>query len=487
MNADKISAESFLISVFKYSVASWVNFLIYGVAFIASSWLLTPDVLGPVNMFITVSTLIMNGLVLGLDHSYIRYFSDDRFGVKSRDIFGICFSASTVFVFAVSIIASLFFASPISQAIFGFSSPLATYMIFANVFCLSIARFINITYRMEGNIRMYSVQSIALQFFTRVFFLTAAFINPTFEGVIVLNVIGMAIFTAIFWLIKGRTMLPKKGFFKPDIFKSLFKYGIALCPTSVLLWLNTFISQLIVSRYVGDFALGIFTNVSTVSNIISVLQAGFATFWSAFIYQNYKTAQKTIIAVHDYLLYGVLFAIGGIIIFWDLLFMILGPAYASGASIMGIMLLSPTILIISETTVYGITIEGKSYIDMISMIICTVTNILGCVLLVPQFGITGAAYSLFIANLVMFVFRTFIAQRFYRSIKNGFKTTVGMTLLIISSVLATIFYDNFALKAVVGVCLWAAATFVYRAQFTQALGFIKGLFNRGAPDGGKAE
>ncbi len=484
MNADKVTAESFLLSVFKYSIATWVNFLIYGVAIIASSWLLTPDVLGPVNMFITVSTLIMNGCVLGLDHSYIRYFSDDRFGASSKTIFGICFSASTVFVFAVSIIASLFFASPISEAIFGFSSPLATYMIFSNVFCLSITRFINITYRMEGNIRMYSLQSIAQQFFTRVFFLSAAFINPTFEGVIVLNVIGMVAFTALFWIAKGRKMLPSKGFFKVSIFKPLFKYGIALCPTSVLLWLNTFISQIIVSRYVGDFALGIFTNVSTVSNIISVIQAGFATFWSAFIYQNYKTAQKTIIAVHDYLLYGVLISIGGIIIFWDIIFMILGPEYASGASIMGIMLLSPTLLIVSETTVYGITIEGKSYIDMVAMIICAVVNIVGCVLLVPQFGILGAAYALFIANLIMFIFRTIIAQRFYRSLENIKRTSLGMVLLIAAAVFATIFYDNFMLKALVGIALWVLSTVLYRRQFFQAIDFARGFIKRKTIDKG---
>mgnify|MGYP006992090856 CR=1 FL=1 len=188
-----------------------------------------------------------------------------------------------------------------------------------------------------------------------------------------------------------------------------------------------------------------------------------------FIYANYKTEQEKIKQVHDYLTFVIVEFFCVLVIFEDVIFWILGNEYAQGITVFPIMVLVPVFLIISETTVYGISIAKKPIFDTIGIGLSVVANILFCFLLAPKYQLYGVCLALCLSNLVMFVFRTVIAQKLYCSIPSYMRTTVVCCLLFVITFFGTIWADNFALKAVAGVIGMAVYVVIYRRQLASAL------------------
>ena len=224
--------------------------------------------------------------------------------------------------------------------------------------------------------------------------------------------------------------------------------------------------------------------VSLLSNVIAIIQAGFATFWSAFIYANYKTEQEKIKQVHDYLTFLILEFFCLIVVFEDVIFLFLGPAYKSGMAVFPIMLLVPVFAIVSETTVYGISIARKPIFDTIGIGISVVCNIGLCLLLAPSFGLYGVCMALAGANIIMFLFRTIIAQKLYSSIVSPVRTTIALSILIVITALVTIFSGNFIVKLSISVVGMAVYVIIYKTQLKNAFILIKeilqGLKNKKA-------
>ncbi|MEG2928807.1 MAG: hypothetical protein RR846_04580, partial [Oscillospiraceae bacterium] len=95
-NNSPMNPKDFLLSIFKYSIATWVNFIIYGVSLLLVAWLVLPDVWGAVDIFLSTSTLLMNICVLGLDQSFIRFFNEPPKPLDKNSLFGACFGISTL-------------------------------------------------------------------------------------------------------------------------------------------------------------------------------------------------------------------------------------------------------------------------------------------------------------------------------------------------------------------------------------------------------
>ncbi|MBQ3008106.1 MAG: hypothetical protein IJD80_00830, partial [Oscillospiraceae bacterium] len=194
-----MSPLSFLASILKYSIATIINFLIYGISLLLVAWLVDPAVWGQVDIFISTSTLFMNICILGLDQSFIRFFNEPPHPLDKTSLFGACFGLSTVVLVATCVISCVFFPQQVLSIFF--TEPLDNIylvLLFLNAFMAMIGRYLNIMYRMEGSIRLYTLESVAMQFFSKMFYLVAVFINPSFENMVLWAVGGMTIFAFIF-------------------------------------------------------------------------------------------------------------------------------------------------------------------------------------------------------------------------------------------------------------------------------------------------
>ena len=465
-----INPKDLLVSIFKYSIATWVNFFIYGASLLLVAWFIPADTWGQLDIFISTSTLIMNICILGLDQSFMRFFNEPPAPLDRKGLLGNCFGISAICL----VVTAVFCCVVCPQAVLGvfFSEKMPNVYLaylFVNAFMAMIGRYVNLVYRMSGSIKLYTLESVLMQFFTKVFFVFGVFISNDLNTLILFAVGGMTVFGIVFLFVirSEMSITPAVIFTKAN--RQILPYGLALMPTAVMLWLNSLFSKVYIAKTIGNSQAGVFSMVSTLSNVVAIIQAGFATFWSAFIYANYKTEQEKIKQVHDYLTFLIVEFFCVLMIFEDIIFWILGSEYAKGIEVFPIMVLVPVFLIISETTVYGISIAKKPIFDTIGIGLSVVTNIGFCFLLAPQFQLYGVCLALCLSNLIMFVFRTVIAQKLYCSIPSAARTTVVCCILFVLTFFGTIWAHNFVLKAVTGLIGMVVYLVIYRRQLVSAL------------------
>ena len=466
-------------SIFKFSIATWVNAAIYGISMILMSFMLAPEVYGPFDLFISASNTLMTIAALGLDHSYIRFYHEPPEGSRdSKNLAAMCMSMSMTALFAFSLIITLVFPKQISYLFFsGAYYPRLIVLLCVNALFLLLARYFTITYRMKQDTKMYTLQSVLLQFFTRMFFLVGALIRPDLNTIVAFNVLGLGIFSLVYFLIQRKSMLPEKMVFSRTALPPLLKYGIALAPSSVLTYINTLFSRIYVNERLGAAKQGIYSMASTVTLALSIIQSGFATFWSAFIFENYRTEQKKIIRIHDYLMFAVMILMCGLIMFQHVIFLILGSGYREGETIFAILLISPMLSIIAETTVYGIEIAKKTYYDAIGMALSVGGNIVLCLIFVEKYGMFGAALSFALSSLAMFIFRSVIGQHFYKSVEHPLKTVLSLILVFMLCVIAYLFAARPLLVSAAAAVLMIGYCIIYEKQFRRCLLLVKQIFS----------
>lgn len=134
-NSSNISSKGLLVSIFKYSIATWANALIYGVALLLSARLILPAEYSQVDIFISTATLIMNICILGLDQSFIRFFNEPPKPLNKDSLFGACFGLSSLALIAVGIVSCVLFPKKVLGLFF--TDPLDNYylaLLFINAF-----------------------------------------------------------------------------------------------------------------------------------------------------------------------------------------------------------------------------------------------------------------------------------------------------------------------------------------------------------------
>lgn len=474
-----LNPKDLLISIFKYSIATWINFVIYGASLLLVAWFIPAETWGQLDIFISTSTLIMNVCILGLDQSFMRFFNEPPQPLDKSSLLGNCFGISAICLGVTCLVCFVFCPQQLLGLFFTQQFPdIYVLYLFVNAFMAMVGRYVNLVYRMSGDIKLYTLESVLMQFFTKVFFVFGVFFSTELDFLILFTVGGMTVFGLVFLFIirKDIVITPKVIFTKAN--RQILPYGLALMPTAVMLWLNSLFSKVYISKTIGNSQAGVFSMVSTLSNVVAIIQAGFATFWSAFIYANYKTEQEKIKQVHDYLTFLIVEFFCLLVMFEDIIFIILGKEYASGISVFPVMVLVPVFLIISETTVYGISIAKKPIFDTIGIGLSVVTNILFCMLLAPSFGLYGVCVALCLSNLIMFVFRTVIAQKLYCSIPSAKRTTLVCCILFVITYFGTIWAENFVLKAVACLVGMAVYLVIYRSQLKNAIALAKEILGK---------
>ena len=238
-----------LVSIFKYSIATWVNFIIYGASLLLVAWFIPADTWGQLDIFISTSTLIMNICILGLDQSFMRFFNEPPSPLDKRGLLGNCFGISAICLVVTAVFCCIVCPQQVLGVFFSTEMPnIYLLYLFVNAFMAMIGRYVNLVYRMAGNIKLYTLESVLMQFFTKVFFVLGVFFSTDLDFLIIFTVCGMSAFGLVFLFVVRQdiTLSPKVLFTKAN--RQILPYGLALMPTAVMLWLNSLLRSIASQR-----------------------------------------------------------------------------------------------------------------------------------------------------------------------------------------------------------------------------------------------
>ena len=480
--------ESFAGNVMKYSVATYLGFIISGAALIVKGVLPAESYAVPAT-FLSYTMSLMNVGMLGLDQSLLRFYHEPPQGTTGRGMFNACTRLSVLVMLVVGGIGSVFFAKPLATA-FGLGSNGAGLVpfLFLNAALYMLVRYINVLLRLENNVRAYTTETLWMQACLNLIYLLPGFVTRDTRAFVLGAVLSFAGVAAVYWrrAMKSCPAEPsqKHGGLKSDltVYRSAVPYGIVLAPAAILIPLYRSVCLSFLGIYGTAAEQGSFDFAYTLAQLVTTIQAGFSTYWGPYVYAHYRTEQERIGRIHDLLNFLIFGFFCLLVMFEDIIFVIF-PAKSACLPYFPLMMLAVVFSILCEGTVYGNTIARRPFHDTIGTALGVAANIAVCTMLVPRAGAMGAAVALVAANAGMFLYRTITGQYYYRTIPSFSRTICGFVLAIAVAAAGVIFAHNFLVKfVVVGVILFVYCN-IYRAQLQKlwqvGMGLVRKVLHRG--------
>ena len=458
------TGKSFIRKFVGFSVVIWVSFVVNFLTTPVYTRLFTPEVLGKINIFNTYSYLLGVLVLLGLDQAFARFYYERPNGRSVGYLFSFCFGISYAFLFALFVL-SLPIKSFLSSELFNENDNLLLYLFFFSVFCYLTLRYLNLSYRMEQNVKMYTIQGILNIIVTKVLYLGVGFWDPSYKPALIFLTVSHVVL-AIAFLIIQKNRFERIREFDKTFSAEMFKYALPLVPVSVLMWANTSIPQIVMQKTMDFNSIGIFTSAVTLANVILVIQAGFNTFWVPYSLENYKTQTGQFYKVHRYLLCILTIFALLLVLFQDVVFLILGEKYRAAKEFFPLLIMSSVCYMIGETTGIGIDISKKTYFNIVVFSGSVFVNILFCLILRQPFGISGIAMAVALAGIIAMSMKTIIGQRYYRSVSSYryIYITIG---LIISSAFVTLYVKTMNIKMALLLSLCLVSVFLYKKEIIE--------------------
>lgn len=442
------TGKSFIKKFVGFSIATWVTFALSFIAAPISTRLFDPDVHGKINIFNTYSNLIGLLVLLGLDQAYARFFNERPNNRSKGYLFTFCLSITYSFIFVLFVVA-LPIRDWLSATLFDEQDNLLLALLFVSVFCSSTLRYLNLSYRMEQNIKMYTIQGILNAFVSRFLYICVGFWDPSYKPALIVLTISHALLAASYVFIQ-RSRFEWIRKWDRKFSSEMFRFAVPLIPVSVLSWANSSVPQIVMQKTMDYYSIGIFTSAMGLANMILMIQAGFNTFWVPYTYENYKTQTGQFFKVHRYLVCVLtLFALL-LVCSQDVVFLLLGEKYRAAKAFFPFLILGPTCYVIGEVAGVGINISKKTYLNLYVFAGSILVNIILCLFLRIPFGVAGIAMATSVAAITSMVIKTLLGERHYKVVTT-YKYMIFCIVAILLSSAFTLWVESIGIR--LGLCI----------------------------------
>ena len=355
----------------------------------------------------------------GMDASFMRF--SVKYKNKLKKIYSTVFISllitSSLFSFCI-----YFFASHLSSLFFKLDYGNLFKIISIILFLDSFSFRVLVMYRMEEAPSKYFFLTCCNVVFTIV-------ANYYFVYILKMGVLG-ALYSTLFgsliiFLLSFPYILRKINiqYYSISILKKLLRFGLPFLPAVLFQMIIDFSDRIILSKLMGLSAVGTYSAGYKVAGIIMLLISGFRLGWEPFFLKLEKHDNRFIILskVATLLILFLIF-----IMFFFLLFVesilqynifgmsLLGQSYWDAISIIPIIMVGYIFLGFYYLHMPGIYYYEKTYFLPVFKGCAAISNILLNIILIPSFGIIGAAYATTISFVIMYISVYFYSNRLFK-------------------------------------------------------------------------
>lgn len=437
-----LSTKKLIDRIIGFSMATWVNCLLTFIATPIVTTFFNPDELGRIEMFVSYANIITPFTYMGFDQAFARFYNEPPSKNSPVSIGKICLRISSCCFLIVALVLFVmrdFF----SNKILGYSyAPLIVGLI-AYVFSDYILRYSELNARMQNKVLSYSIQSILVTFTVKISFVLVVIVETSVEKAIMFRACLYFVIALIFlanFVIRGRNDHPHLD---SETAKTLTTYAVPIVPTIFLLNFTNSLPMFMIENFGSYSDVGIYSNAVRIASMIVVIQAGLTVFWAPFVYEYYKTEQKKLQTMHHVISFCVLgFGFLLILFQFPIYKILVDTKYWQSREIFALLILSPVCITISETLGIGIDISKKTYLKTPPYIASIAVNFLLGYLLIPKYGIYGAAIATGFASIVMLVFKAALGNKYYKCSDNYLKLALGISAFTAAGFI-NIFFTGF--------------------------------------------
>jgi O-antigen/teichoic acid export membrane protein len=233
-------------------------------------------------------------------------------------------------------------------------------------------------------------------------------------GVIVGNWIGTL---AVYFVLLGYRRYQLGLEFNRELFRQMNRFGMPLVPAQLAIWTLNFADRVFIAKFKGQTEVGHYSIGVRIASATLLLLSAFRLAWPAFAYsiEDEREAKRTYGFVLTYLLFVTCWisAALGLLAPWLVRLLTSRPEFYSGSRVVGLLSFSAAAW--GAYTVVAIGI-GRARFTQFNWVVsgaAAIINFALCFVLVPPYGMIGAAISVAAAMTAMFVLMTVHAQRVY--------------------------------------------------------------------------
>lgn len=235
----------------------------------------------------------------------------------------------------------------------------------------------------------------------------------------------------LFCLIRNRTAFSIKS--KKATLRALLAFSSPFVVSSVLAIGAQFADRLVMQRILDFQQLGVYGIAARFASVVSLLFVGFNMAISPYIYANSESAglPKELARIFSaFLPLATLAACGSFIFSRELIEIMTSEAYHGAASVMPILVLS-SIASNMYLLTPGMSISKNTgpiiFISAVSCLVGFGSNLI----LIPRFGINGAALSNLIMSTITFSLYYYFSQRYYQVPYEIRKVPVNLVIVVL--------------------------------------------------------
>jgi O-antigen/teichoic acid export membrane protein len=374
---------------------------------------LSPSDYGAIEALVALSAVIFALLRAGIQSSFFRFYfqaEDDR-GRRTVVRTSFWFTMGTA---TLALIAGVALAEPISTALFGTSDNAdLVRAVFVGLWASMNYDQLMALFRVEERSVSYSIASLANVLLTvGATILLVVVLGKGPLGVLVGNFSGTLAVYAVLLLFR-REQLGLE--FDTDVFRRMTAWGMPFVPSVIALNLIDFSDRFFLARIKGTHELGLYAIGMRISAGLLFVLAAFRTAWPAFAYSLPEEEAKR---TYGYVLTYVTFFAS-----WAAIALGLGapwivrllttPDFYDGERVVPVLVFAFVVFGMYIVVVTSIGRAGRRGSNWMITGAAALFNVALNLMLIPPFGMTGAAVSMVASYFAMFLGITWKAQRVF--------------------------------------------------------------------------
>ncbi len=375
---------------------------------------LSPQDYGRLAMALLISTVVSLILELGLRTAFFRfYFQDDTRDGKQRLI------ATTLLFLLVSSAVILTFSVILLElkgtALFKDPSlvPLVRIALIATFFDLgSVVPFA--IFRAEQRAARYAGLSFTRFLIgTTLSIVAVVWLEWGVTGIIYMNLLTAIIF---FLICLSHVVGSLKWTIDFKLLGKLLAFGLPLMPASLAGWALTFSDRFFLERYTDLAQVGLYSIAYSIASVLNMAMGWFNTAWLPYCYSMADDPEAKVFYARIFTYALALFtflALGLTLFAEEALYLFATPAYFGAAKVVPLLALSYLFYQANYLIALGLDLTGRTsyYAPIVGA--AAVVNLILNFVLIPRYGMMGAAVSTALSYMVMPILAYLIVRRLY--------------------------------------------------------------------------
>jgi O-antigen/teichoic acid export membrane protein len=234
-------------------------------------------------------------------------------------------------------------------------------------------------------------------------------------GVVIGNLTGTLVVCLVLFGYRRRQLAPM---FDGQLLRAMLRFGLPLAASGLALWAVNFIDRFFLVVIAGQSETGVYSIAVRVSSVVALLLSAFSTAWPAFAYsiEDDREARETFSYVLTYLLYAACWlslALGLLAPWLVRLAAPTNPSFWPASRAVALLSFATAAFAGYAVTVTATSRTGRTGFNWLVTGSGAVVNIVLNVLLIPTYGMIGAAIATVAAYGWMFIAMSWYAHRIY--------------------------------------------------------------------------